>query len=198
LGSNNYCHEFNSFLIQEFFPLGYKVTKSVELDSVPENSKYEALNFSLDNRRIVYRKGKVTTDRPGAFLSVWQRPSSESNNGNKPIPLSSNDFDYLFVQVESHSNITEDLGQSPKYGMFIFPVSILIEKGIFSSLKSKGKTGFRVFPPWSQDRGLEGTKVFSESGKKTQRWQLPYFLDIGTDGSIDSSGLLKILNHKSV
>lgn len=194
---NNYCHEFNSFLIQEFIPLGYKITKSVELDSVPENSKYEALIFSLNNSQMVYRKGKVTTDRPGAFLSVWQRPPLESNNGNKPIPLSANDFDYLFVQVENLSNLTKDLGHNPKYGMFIFPVSILIEKGIFSSSKNKGKTGFRVFPPWSEDRGVTGAKVFSESGKKTQQWQLPYFLGISTDGSIDSSGLLKILNHKN-
>ena len=194
----NYRHEFNSFLIQQIVPLGYRVTRNVELDSVPENSKYEALNFSLDERKIVYRKGKVTSDRPGAFLSIWQRPSLENNNGNKPIPLSSNDFDYLFVQVENYSIITEELEHNSKYGMFIFPISILIEKGIVSSLKNKGKTGFRVFPPWSQSRGLNGTKVFSESGKRTQRWQLPYFLAIGEDGSIDSSRLLKILKHESV
>ena len=194
----NYRHEFNSFLIQQIVPLGYRVTRNVELDSVPENSKYEALNFSLDERKIVYRKGKVTSDRPGAFLSIRQRPSLENNNGNKPIPLSSNDFDYLFVQVENYSNITEELEHNSKYGMFIFPISILIEKGIVSSLKNKGKTGFRVFPPWSQSRGLNGTKVFSESGKRTQRWQLPYFLAIGEDGSIDSSRLLKILKHESV
>lgn len=193
MGSHNYCHQFNSFLVQAFVPLGYKITKNVALDCVPENSKYEALEFSLDDKRIVYRKGKVTPGRPGAFLSIWQRPSLESSNGNKPIPLSSNDFDYLFVQVESHSNITHALELTPKRGMFIFPVSILVEKGIVSSLSNQGKTGFRVFPPWSQDRGIEGTKVFSESGKKTQRWQLPYFLDIKEDGSIGPSGILKIL-----
>lgn len=198
MGSQNYRDKLEYLLIKEFVPAGYKITKNVELDIVPESSKYEALNFALNDRNIVYRKGKVTSDRPGAFLAVWNRPPSENINGNKPIPLKSNELDYLFIQVESHSNITEELEHNSKYGMFIFPVSLLIEKGIVSSTKRKGKTGFRVFPPWSQDRGVIGTKVFSESGKKTQRWQLPYFLEIDEDGLIDSCELNKVLNHKNM
>lgn len=196
--NKNYRDELESFLTQEFVPAGYKITKNVEIDSVLESSKYEALNFSLDNRNMVYRRGKVTSDRPGAFLAVWKRPFSENINGNKPIPLKSKDLDYLFIRVDSHSNITEQLEHKSKCGMFIFPVSILIEKGIVSQMKSKGKTGFRVFPPWSEDRGITGTKVFSESGKKTQRWQLPFFLEIDEDGSIDSFELSKVLSRKSM
>jgi len=193
LGNQNYRDELESFLIKEFVPAGYQITQKVELDSIPESSKYEALNFSLNDRSIVYRKGKITSDRPGAFLAVWQRPSSEDLNSNKPIPLTSNDLDYLFIHVESHSNISEGLEHKSKYGMFIFPVSLLIEKGILASVKSKGKTGFRVFPPWSEDRGGAGTKVFSESGKKTQRWQIPFFLDIDENGLIDYCELKKLL-----
>ena len=81
------------------------------------------------------------------------------------------------------------------HGMFIFPVSLLIKKGIVPSTKNKGKTGFRVFPPWSDDRGVAGTKVFSELGKKTQQWQLLYFLEIDDDGLIDLCKLNNILNH---
>ncbi|MCF6226714.1 MAG: MepB family protein [Xanthomonadales bacterium] len=198
--NKNYCNELESFLTKEFVPAGYKITKNVELESVPESSEYEALVFSLNEKNIVYRKGKVTPDRPGAFLAVWQRPSSPSINGNKPIPLKSNEFDYLFVRVENYFNDrgNEKLINDSKSGIFIFPVSLLIEKGIVSSTKSKGKTGFRVFPPWSQDRGIIGTKVFSESGKKTQRWQLPYFLEIDGDGSIDSYELKKVVDHENV
>jgi len=142
----------------------------------------------------------VTPDRPGAFLAVWQRPSSPSINGTKPIPLRFNELDYLFVQVERHPdalNSTEPM-QGSNNGMFIFPVSVLIEKGIVSSEKSKGKTGFRVFPPWSQDRGVVGTKVFSESGKKTQRWQLPYFLTIDEGGIIDPRELNRVFGHNGL
>lgn len=189
----NYRNEFYLLLSKAFFPAGYEITKSLELDEIPESSKYEGLVFSINDKSIVFRKGKITTDRPGAFLAIWKRPSSDKEN--KPIPLQSNDLDYLFVQVEDHSNIasTDNSIKKPKSGMFIFPVSLLIKKGIVSSETSKGKTGFRVFPPWSQDRGVVGTKVFSESGKKTQRWQLPYFVEIN-NGSIDPKQLNKILN----
>ena len=173
-----------SLLNKYFSPEGYKITKAVELDPAPENGKYEALNFTLNDRKIVYRKGNVTTDRPGAFLSVWQRPALDNGKGNKPIPLTSNELDYLFVQVSSDSN----------HGMFIFPEAILEEKGIIASAKKKGKTGFRVFPPWTQDRGVVGTKVFSESGKKTQRWQLPYFIEIWDEGSIDAGKLEQLFS----
>ncbi|WP_299662557.1 MepB family protein [uncultured Psychromonas sp.] len=193
--NKNYLDELTFLLIKEFVPAGYKITQKVELDPLPESAKYEALNFHLNDRRIVYRKGKVTSDRPGAFLAVWQRPPSEGLNSNKskPIPLTFDDFDYLFIRVESHSNISEGLEHRSKYGMFIFPVSLLIEKGILASVKSKGKTGFRVFPPWSEDRGDVGTKVFSESGKKTQRWQVPFFLDIDENGLINPCELKKLL-----
>jgi len=183
LNVKNYRDEVESLLRKYFSPVGYKITKAVELDAVPENSKYEALIFSLNERRIVYRKGNLTPDRPGAFLSIWQRPVIEATNGNKPIPLKSEQLDHLFIQVESES----------ERGLFIFPVAILKEKGIVVSSTKKGKTGFRVFPPWSQDRGAVGTKVFSESGKKTQRWQLPYFIEMANDGSIDACEIKKIL-----
>ncbi|PHR72416.1 MAG: hypothetical protein COA66_06810 [Arcobacter sp.] len=194
----NYCADLESLLAKIFVPSGYQITKKVDLDPLPESSKYEALNFSLNNKRIVYRKGKVTSHRPGAFLALWKRPVLEDNMGNKPMPLTSSELDYLFIQVESHTSILEGLELGSQDGMFIFPVSVLIEKGIVSSSKSKGKTGFRVFPPWSQNRGIVGTKVFSESGKKTQRWQIPFFLKIDENGLIDSYELNKLLNHKSM
>ncbi len=192
MGNKNYRDELEFLLIKEFVPSGYQITQKVTLDPTPESAKYEGLNFHLNGRSIVYRKGKVTSDRPGAFLAVWQRPSEDSNN-NKPIPLTSDDLDYLFIQVESHSNIVEGLEHSTKYGMFIFPVSLLVEKGILASVKSKGKTGFRVFPPWSEDRGGVGTQLFSESGKKTQHWQIPFFVDIDENGLINPCELKKLL-----
>lgn len=196
--NKNYSDELKSLLIKEFIPAGYRITKDIELDSSPESAKYQALVFGLNEKNIVYRKGKVTPDRPGAYLTVWQRPPSSTFNRNKPIPLTSNDLDYLFVEVKEHSNITssEESMNSPKYGIFVFPISLLIKKGIVSSINGKGKTGFRVFPPWSQDRGVVGTKVFSESGKRTQRWQLPYFIDIDENGIIAPEKLHHVFNHK--
>ena len=62
--NKNYRDDLESLLVKMFVPSGYQITKKVELDPVPESSKYEALNFALNNRRIVYRKGKVTSHRP--------------------------------------------------------------------------------------------------------------------------------------
>jgi hypothetical protein len=191
LSVNNYLDEVESFILNQFVSAGFNLTSPVVLDPVFENAKYEALTFSLNEKRCVYRKANVTPDRPGAFLSVWQRPEAVGNNGNKPIPLASDELDYLFIQVETES----------ERGMFIFPVELLITKGIVSSSTNngksvKGKTGFRVFPPWSQDRGNQGMKVFSSSGKKTQAWQLPNFIGIADDGSIDACALKKIISSQ--
>lgn len=180
----DYRTEIESLLIKHFMSAGYSLTKSVEVDPLPESSKYHALNFGLNNLNIVYRKGNITPDRPGAFLAVWKRPAVDTLNHKKPIPLTSDELDYLFISVENDSQC----------GFFIFPVALLIQKGIVSSLDKAGKTGFRVFPPWSQDRGIVGTKIFSESGKKTQKWQIPYFIEMDSEGNFDSCQLNKLLN----
>jgi hypothetical protein len=121
LECKNYCDAFESFLIRGFIPAGYEITTAVALDPVPESAKYEALVFSLDNKNIVYRKGKVTPDRPGAFLAVWQRPPLGNIYGNKPIALKSNMLDYLFVRLKRHFCITtnDDSGNTPKQELFI-------------------------------------------------------------------------------
>lgn len=201
--NKHYRDELSSLLSKQFVPAGYKITKDVQLGPIPESSKYDALCFALDGRNIVYRKAKVTPDRPGAFLAVWQRPSTvshsqiESTNSNKPIPFHADEFDYMFVSVVSHcdDDHASETVQGVKSGLFIFPVAVLIEKGIVSSVKTKGKTGFRVFPPWSEDRGAVGTQLFSAAGKKTQQWQLPYFLSIDDNGVIEAEKLNEILNY---
>jgi hypothetical protein len=125
----------------------------------------------MEKQNIFYREAKVTPDRPGAFLTLWQRPCS-SKESNKPIPFKSNQLDYLFVKVQ------ESESENARFGVFIFPAFILSQMKILSTEKVKGKTAFRVFPPWSKDRGNKGTKVFSESAKKTQKWQLPFFVEM--------------------
>jgi len=184
-----------SNLLRSLIDAEYKLTESFQLESLPEAKQYDGATFRLNNKKCVYRKGKVTADRPGAFLALWKRPhfSSESN---KPISLTEEDIDYLFINVKEHTVMGQGNQkiEKPKVGVFIFPASLLIEKGIIASAKHKGKTGFRVFPPWSGNRGDVATKVFSESGKKTQTWQLPYFVEVYEDGSFDSSKFNQIFH----
>jgi hypothetical protein len=173
---------------------------------VAASAKYDGVTFSVAEQKIIYRKAKVTPDRPGAFLAIWQRPPLATTTNNKPIAFAAEQLDYLFVLVTSHVNESfsemnsgsdnKALFNSAQRGMFIFPVALLLEKGIVASSKSKGKTGFRVFPPWSQNRGVDGTKVFSASGKKTQRWQLPYFVAIDEKGLLATDKLPQLFTGK--
>ncbi|WP_366664483.1 MepB family protein [Vibrio coralliilyticus] len=67
--------------------------------------------------------------------------------------------------------------QTSKQGMFIFPLSVLLKKGGGGRVeKAKGKMAVRVFPPRTSSRGKEKSQVFSESAKRTQRWQCEYFV----------------------
>ena len=187
-------NNFISDVVNSLVEVGYKLSKSIQGESLPEAKQYHGATFSLNGKKCVYRKGKVTADRPGAFLALWKRPDPNCDN-NKPIPLTEEDIDYLFIKVEEHSVVAQEhqLIDKPKVGLFIFPVNLLLEKGLISSVKYKGKTGFRVFPPWSGDRGNLATKVFSESGKKTQVWQLPYFVEIDENGVLDFRHSIKLL-----
>ena len=65
MGNKNYRDELEFLLIKEFVPSGYQITQKVTLDPPPESAKYDGLNFHHNGRSIVYRKGKVTSDRPG-------------------------------------------------------------------------------------------------------------------------------------
>jgi len=190
-GDNCFIFDVVNSLVEQ----GYKLSKSIQAELLPEAKQYHGAIFSLNGKKCVYRKGKVTADRPGAFLALWKRPNLVSGS-NKPIPLIEEDIDYLFIKVEEHYTVNQEgsvvaqdhlLIDKPKVGLFIFPVKLLLEKGFIASVKYKGKTGFRVFPPWSGNRGNHATKVFSESGKKTQAWQLPYFVEIDENGALDIS-----------
>jgi hypothetical protein len=62
-------------------------------------------------------------------------------------------------------------------GQFIFPKTVLANKGIISKNGISGKRGIRVYPPWDVPN--------NKQAEKTQRWQLNYFLTIKTDGTTD-------------
>lgn len=114
-------------------------------------------------------------------------------SNSKPIPFA-NEFDYLLVAVSSDglTTINNQVANIQK-GFFLFPVELLVKKGIVTGRNHKGKTAFRVFPPWSESRALKGTGAFSNSAKVTQRWQCDYFLNQNQHGLVDIIKLNNIL-----
>jgi len=118
-----------------------------------ESKLYEACAFNLNKERIIYRKAKITPTKIGQFATLWKR------EGKEPIkPFEETDtFDVIIITVQ-----TQEL-----LGQFIFPKTILIEKGILSTEKKEGKRAIRVYPSWD--------KPTSQQALKTQKWQLNYF-----------------------
>jgi len=78
----------------------------------------------------------------------------------------------VFVRNDSH------------FGVFVFSRSVLISQGIISTEKKEGKRAFRVYPPWDIPT--------SQQAAKSQKWQLEYFLEIGS-GNMDKDRVNELL-----
>lgn len=119
-----------------------------------DSKEYYACSFVLDDSTIIFRKSKVTPKKVGQFVTFWKR----SILG--PIePFHENDdFDFFVINCSTDTN----------FGQFVFPKSVLVEKGIISSKNKEGKRAFRVYPNWE--------KTTSKQAQKTQLWQKDYFI----------------------
>jgi hypothetical protein len=122
----------------------------------PESKEYHASQFKLNNSNVLCRTAKVTPKKAGQFVTIWRRNKTgiiEPFN-----ELDSIDFYIIHIRTET------------KLGQFVFPKSILIQKGIMSTYEKEGKRGFRVYPRWD--------KAENKQAMRTQNWQLRYFYTI--------------------
>jgi len=133
-----------------------------------ESKEYNASQFELNGLQIINRNAKITPKKVGQFVTFWKR----SKNG--PIePFHENDsFDFFTVNVQANNQL----------GQFVFPKSVLIKKGIISTLQKEGKRAFRVYPAWDISK--------SKQAERTQKWQLEYFYHI--NDSIDFDRVRKL------
>jgi hypothetical protein len=118
-----------------------------------EGKIYCAHSFSINDWVIKYRSAKITPTKTGQFVTLWRR-----NEHGKTTPYNVSDaFDKVIISTSSGEN----------FGCFVFPKSILIEKGIVTNEQKEGKRGFRVYPPWDLTTNNQAIK--------TQQWQLEFF-----------------------
>ncbi|WP_238389986.1 MepB family protein [Arenibacter aquaticus] len=125
-----------------------------KLEMEKEGQTYEACSYELGTLKVRARRSKITPKKCGQFVTVWKR----DENG-QTTPFKDSDSIDLLVITSCQGSLL---------GQFIFPKSILVEKGIIASSKNRGKRGFRVYPPWS--------KPMNKTAQSTQRWQKNYFI----------------------
>ena len=130
-----------------------------------ESTEYGAYTFKLNDLSIRFRVAKITPTKTGQFVTLWKR----SAEGITQPYDASDAVDFFVICVRT----------SDYFGQFVFPKSILCEKGVFSVNNKGGKRGIRVYPPWD--------KTTSKQAHKTQEWQVKYFLEMPSNYSIDGN-----------
>lgn len=140
-----------------------------------ESNEYWACRFEINDQKVIYRKAKITPTKIGQFVTLWKRTSQG------PIaPFYIDDkFDFVIIVVAKEN----------AFGLFVFPKSVLVDKGIVSNNVKEGKRGFRVYPAWDEAKNKQAIS--------TQKWQLKYFLSIKNDIiNLDKAKALFNLNPK--
>jgi len=127
-----------------------------------ESNEYDAYRFRLNQKNICYRKAKITPTKTGQFVTLWKR-----NTTGIIEPFDFTDaIDFVIVSVRKNE----------LFGQFVFPKSVLLEKGIFTTSTKEGKRATRVYPPWDE--------TTSKQAQKTQQWQLNYFYFIAPETNL--------------
>ena len=135
-----------------------------------ESVEYAACSFELDGKKIEHRVSKITPTKNGQFVTIWKR-----NQDGITEPFDINDeINFIIITARSGDNL----------GQFIFPKSVLANKGIITQNGKSGKRGIRVYPPWDIAE--------NKQAKKTQSWQIQYFLSIQSDNSFDLNWAKKL------
>ncbi|SCA58339.1 Uncharacterized protein AB751O23_AA_00080 [Chlamydiales bacterium SCGC AB-751-O23] len=141
-----------------------------------ESQKYSSCSFNIDSLRAQFRTGYITPKKAGLFVTLWKR-----QKGSIIQPFDRSDDIIFFVASVRKENF---------HGQFVFSKSILLKKGILSENNKGGKLAFRIYPPWEKD--------LNSQAKKTQLWQLPYFLEILNTTILDHEHLKNLYKDSSL
>lgn len=136
--------------------------KLSDLETDVECEAYSGLNFRLNNRTIKFRKAKVTPKKTGLFVTLWKR---NSKGQTEPFSITE-PVDFYIIAAEKNQN----------RGFFLFPKTVLAEKGILTENGKEGKRGFRVYPVWDIPE--------NKQAERTQNWQNSFFIDFNSNEEV--------------
>lgn len=126
-----------------------------DLQEEIQNNKYNGYRFSIDDRIVRMRDGKITPKKIGFFVAFWEK---DDNNKNQAYSIYDS-TDLLIINTFDHD----------RKGQFVFDKDILRKQGVYSCQDKKGKMSMRVYPDWSKPDSLQA--------KKTKSWQEKYFIN---------------------
>jgi hypothetical protein len=128
-----------------------------------ESRDYSACSFSINSSVAIGRDAKQTPKKSGQFVTIWKRIDSGPTQ-----PFGASDaFDFFVINTRKGDH----------FGQFVFPKAALIKHRIISQPSVRGKLGMRVYPPWEAAESMQA--------RKTQDWQLKFFLHIPEGGEVD-------------
>lgn len=145
-----------------FKPCGFECSEPI---AEKESGEYGACIFKLNGTHVRFRVAKITPTKTGQFVTFWKRVK----NGTIQPYDTSDDTDIFIIVTRTHDNV----------GQFIFPKNILSKHDIISNNHQGGKRAIRVYPPWDITTSFQA--------KRTQAWQLEYFLETAKDKQVDHS-----------
>lgn len=141
------------------------------------NEKYGAGIFQLSGKSVRFRVANVTPKKDGQFVAFWER---DENNNNQAYTYE--DAPELLVIITSKDAKT--------FGQFVFPNEVLMKQNILRSSTRKGKMAMRVYPGWDHPS--------SKQARATQKWQLPYFIDLSNGDNVRYEKINQLYFGRSV
>ncbi len=135
-----------------------------------ESQEYSAYSLDLDGMPVAFRIAKITPTKVWQFVTFWKRSLA-----GPIVPYHEDDDIHAFIVI---------VRDGDHIGQFMFPRSILLKKWILSQVGKLGKLAFRVYPPWDI--------TDNPQAKRTQKWQLEYFVKIDTSKTISEENKEKV------
>ncbi|WHY31751.1 MepB family protein [Bacillus wiedmannii] len=135
-----------------------------------QNAEYAGCLFNLNNKTIRFRVSKITPNKTGQFVSFWEKDDNMQNQA----------FSYDAAPDLLVITCIDD----NKLGQFIFPKEILLKEKILKTQSQKGKMAMRIYPIWDIP--------VNNQAKKSQMWQLQYFVDLSDHNNLSLDKLLNL------
>lgn len=166
-----FLNKFND-VIRKLNNIIYKPNKLIitNLKEEKQNAEYAGCLFHLNHKSIRFRISKITPNKIGQFVSFWEKDDNMQNQA----------FSYDAAPGLLVITCIDD----NKLGQFIFPKEILLKEKILKTQSQIGKMAMRVYPIWDTPE--------SNQAKKSQMWQLQYFVDLSDHNNLPIDKLLHL------